>query len=290
MENLDQHFSPNPLVSYMRQPKIFIRLPSGGKWWKEGSLVLPENGEIPVYSMTASDELMLKVPDALMNGQAVVEVIQNCIPNIKNAWDIPSIDVDYVLIAIRLATFGEKMKTPISISGDYDLEHVVDLRTIMDFISTNFSWDPVVPLSSDLTAYVKPMTYRDITNAALQTFETQKLLQIANDESMPEDEKIRVFQESFSKLTKATVGLVEASVFKVDSSHGSTDNPMHIKEFVQNIDRDMFNTIQKHLDELKNRNTLAPIRVPVTDDMRENGVSGEVLEVPLMFDASSFFE
>lgn len=289
MEKPVQQFSPNPLTSYMRQPKIFIRLPSGGNWWKEGSLSLPETGEIPVYSMTAKDELMLKVPDALMNGQAVVDVIQHCIPNIKNAWDIPSIDVDYILIAIRLATFGEQMKTPVNISNDYELEHVVDLRTVMDHISNNFKWDSIIPISHDLTVYVKPLTYKDITNVALQTFETQKLLQIANDEGMSEADKVKAFQESFTKLTQSTVGIVENSVFRVDSSNGSTDNPVHIKEFIQNIDRDVFNTIQSHLENLKNQNTLAPIRVNVTDDMKASGVTGEVIEVPLIFDASSFF-
>ena len=289
MEKPVQQFSPNPLTSYMRQPKIFIRLPSGGKWWKEGSLVLPETGEIPVYSMTAKDELMLKVPDALMNGQAVVDVIQHCIPNIKNAWDIPSIDIDYILIAIRLATFGEQMKTPINVSDTYELEHVVDLRSVMDHISNKFKWDPIIPISQDLTVYVRPLTYKDITKAALQTFETQKLLQVANDESMSEDEKIKVFQESFTKLTQATVGVVESSVFKVDSSNGSTDNPIHIKEFVQNVDREMFNTIQNHLEHLKNQNTLEPIRVSVTEEMRAAGVTGDVVEIPLIFDASSFF-
>lgn len=289
MEKPVQQFSPNPLTSYMRQPKIFIRLPSGGNWWKDGSLSMPENGEIPVYSMTAKDELMLKVPDALMNGQAVVDVIQHCIPNIKNAWDIPSIDIDYVLIAIRLATFGEQMKTPVNVSDDYELEHVVDLRSVMDHISNNFKWDPIIPVSQDLTVYVKPLTYKDITNAALQTFETQKLLQIANDDSMSDDDKVKLFQESFAKLTQATVGIVESSVFKVDSSNGSTDNPSHIKEFVQNVDRDMFNTIQSHLENLKIQNTLAPIRVTVTEDMKANGVTGDVIEVPLVFDASSFF-
>ena len=48
--------SPNPLSSFMRQPKIYIRLPSGGQYWPAGSIIPTENGEFPVYSMTARDE------------------------------------------------------------------------------------------------------------------------------------------------------------------------------------------------------------------------------------------
>ena len=33
--------------------------------------------------MTAKDEMMFKTPDALLNGQATVDVIQSCIPAIN---------------------------------------------------------------------------------------------------------------------------------------------------------------------------------------------------------------
>lgn len=128
MENTQQS---NPLAMFMRQPKIYISLPSGGKYWPVGSLEIPNNNQLAVYSMTARDELLLNIPDALMNGQAVVDVIQNCVPSIKNAWEMPSIDVDVILIAIRLATYGEMMTTPVKF-GEVEMEYKVDLRTVMD--------------------------------------------------------------------------------------------------------------------------------------------------------------
>ena len=85
MQNSPQKI--NPLIGMMRQPKIYIKLPSNGNYWSDGSLQLSPNGEYPVYSMTAKDELILKTPDALLNGQAVVDVIQSCLPNIINAWE-----------------------------------------------------------------------------------------------------------------------------------------------------------------------------------------------------------
>ena len=42
---------------------------------------------------------MMKTPDALVNGETTVEVIQSCMPNIKDAWKIPVIDLDVILIA-----------------------------------------------------------------------------------------------------------------------------------------------------------------------------------------------
>lgn len=280
---------PNPLMSFMRQPKIYIRLPSGGNYWPAGSIDIPENGEFPVFSMTAQDELLLKVPDALMNGQAIVDVVQHCIPNIKNAWHIPSIDMDIILIAIRLATYGERMTTPLTFGEDIEMEYVVDLRTVMDSLMNQITWEPHVPVNEDLTIFVRPINYKQITQLAIGSFETQKIMQVANDDKMTEDEKIKIFKDSFKKLTDITIGMVAESIYRIDSTQGSTDDPNHIKEFINNVDKEVFNVVQQHLEQLKDNNTLKPIVVPVTDEMREKGITTDNVEVPLTFDASTFF-
>ena len=279
----------NPLSMYMRQPKIYIRLPSGGEYWPTGSLDITENSEYPVYSMTAKDELLLKVPDALMNGQAVTDVIQHCIPNIKNAWHVPSIDLDVILIAIRLATYGEMMTVPITIGDTLELEYQVDLRTIMDQLLNQVSWDPVVPIGDDLTVFVKPVDYKSITKSAIQSFETQKIIQMVNNDTLPEDDKIKLFQESFRKISEATLGSVSSSISRIESTNGSTDNPHFIQEFVDNIDKEIFNKIQNHLELLKDKNSIKPMKVAVTEEMKEKGVTGETIDVPITFDPSTFF-
>ena len=273
----------------MRQPKIYIRLPSNGEYWADGSLALSETGEYPVYSMTAKDELMLKVPDAVMNGQAIVEVLQHCLPNIKNAWMVPSIDLDVILIAIRLATYGEKMTTPINFGDDEELEYTVDLRTIMDDLQSQITWNPVVPINENLTVFVRPMNYKQISENALKTFETQKIMQIANNDAMDEETKLSAFKESFKKLTEVTIGMVQAGIYRVDSSEGTTDNPVFIKEFVDNVDKDIFNAVQTHIEKLKENNAIRPLRIAVSDEMRLKGFQGEYVEVPLVFDPATFF-
>ncbi len=274
---------------FMRQPKIYIRLPSQGQYWPEGSLEMTETGEFPVYSMTAKDELMLKVPDALMNGQAVVDVIQHCIPNIKNAWDCPSLDLDIILIAIRLATYGEMMTTPVKFTEELEMEYQVDLRVLMDGLMNQITWNPVVPISGELTVFVKPLTYKHISQAAIKTFETQKIMQVVNDEKISEEQKIKLFKESFKTLTDATLGTITDSIFRIDSIAGSTEDTVHIKEFIDGVDKEIFNVIQKHLDSLRDTNTIKPMRVAVTPEMKERGVEGEFVEVPITFDPSTFF-
>jgi hypothetical protein len=284
-----QKTTPNPLTGLMRQPKIFIRLPSNGQYWEDGSLEVSENGEYPVYSMTAKDELMLKVPDALMNGQAVVDVIQHCIPSIKNAWKTPNLDMDVILIAIRIATYGEKMNIPVRAGGELDLEYTLDLRMVIDSLQNQISWDPVVPVSDDLTLYIKPITYKVMTESALQTFETQKIIQLVNDESIPEEQKIIAFKESFSKLNQLTIGIINQSVYSVESSQGSTTDQKHIQEFMSNADKKVFDTVKEHIDQLRANNSIKPLQIAVTDEMRAQGITEDVIEIPLQFDPSNFF-
>lgn len=287
MEN--QSKSKNPLMSFMRQPKIYISLPSNGEFWPEDSLIISETGEYPVYSMTAKDELLLKVPDALLNGQAVVDVIEHCIPNIKNAWNIPSIDLDVILIALRLATYGEKMKIPLNLDENLDFDYEVDLRLLLDNLKFSISWDPIVTLNDDITVFVKPLTYKQISETALKTFETQKIMNIIDDQNLNDSEKIKLFKESFSKLTEVTLSIVKDSIFKIDSTEGSTDDQSHIQEFLENIDKNMFNAIKNHLDNLKEKNQIQPIKIETPSELKAKGYTEDFIEVPLIFDPSTFF-
>ena len=79
----------NPLAGYFRQPKLYVKLPSGGQFYPEGSLDRSQIDEYPVYAMTAKDELMFKTPDALLNGQATVEVIRAVFLLLKNPGTCP---------------------------------------------------------------------------------------------------------------------------------------------------------------------------------------------------------
>lgn len=266
-----------------------MRLPSNGNFWPAGSIILPENGQLAVYSMTARDEILLNIPDALMNGQAVVDIIQNCIPCIKNAWMAPSIDLDAILVSIRIATYGEMMKTPVTFKNDIEMEYEVDLRYVLDNLINNVKWVDAVPISNELTVFVRPLNYRQATEVSLQSFETQKIINLSNDDTISEDDKVRMFKESFIKLTDSTMSTIINSVVRVDSLQGSTDNPEFIKEFINNIDKDLFKKIYDHLEQLKNNNSIKPVVVAVTDEMRANGVTSDTLEIPLVFDPSTFF-
>jgi hypothetical protein len=76
-QSLPDSKGKNPLANWFRQPKIYVNLPSKGKFYPAGSLDHSSTEEYAVYAMTAKDELMFKTPDAMISGQSTVEVIKS---------------------------------------------------------------------------------------------------------------------------------------------------------------------------------------------------------------------
>jgi hypothetical protein len=278
----------NPLANFMRQPKIYIKLPSGGEFWPAKSIDVPENGEFPVFSMTARDELLFKTPDALMNGQAIVDVIQSCIPSIKNAWDCPTVDLDTILIAIRLATYGAKMpishKVPVI---DEEAEFDLDLASLLDQQQNNIWIDQVV-INQNLIIYVKPLTYKHLTQTSIKSFETARIMNMVNDEKISDEQKIAMFNESFTNLTKVTVDLLSESIYKIVAGDEEVTDARFIMEFVQNSDKEIFAKVQDHLSDLKKRNELKQLEFGTTEEQQERGAP-TTYSVPINFNNSDFF-
>ena len=66
----------NPLSQYFHTPKVYAQLPTRGKFYPSDFLTLAVNGEIAVYPLTAIDQIMLKTPDAMLNGDALLSVFR----------------------------------------------------------------------------------------------------------------------------------------------------------------------------------------------------------------------
>ena len=152
----------NPLAGYFRQPKHYLSLPSGGRWYPPGSLEWSATGELAVYPMTASDEIALKTPDALFSGQSTIDVIQSCVPAIKDAWQIPSVDLDAVLIAIRIATYGANMEiSPTCPKCQSISTYQTDLKQALAQCMGK-KWADLLEIMG-LKIAVRPLSYRQIS-------------------------------------------------------------------------------------------------------------------------------
>jgi hypothetical protein len=289
MSTLPQQSKSNPLAGLMRKPKMAISLPSNGRFWPIGSINISETGEYEVYSMTAKDEILLKNPETQTGGQAVVNVIHSCIPSIVNAWDAPGLDLDTILIAIRIATYGPILKTPVEINGDtYYVD--VNLITVLDNILNSEAWDEQLILDNGMVIFLKPLPYKQISKAGASATETQKIMNVVNNEKLSEDKKLEIFKESFTKLTDITIGVVAESIFKIITADGTTvEDPKFINEFIQQCDREIFNQIRVRMNDLGEKVSIKPVIVPATAEMISNG-SNEQVEVTITFNTDTFFD
>jgi len=277
----------NPLQKYFRQPKIYLTLPSGGQFYPAGSLEVSESGEYPVFPMTARDEIMIKTPDALLNGEATVEVIKSCIPAIKNPWEMPAMDLDACLIAIRIATYGEKMEVSIKVpvtgeEKDFDL----DLRIMLDQFS-NVDYNREVEVNG-MKVLLRPLSYAEFTETSRKTFEEQRIFKVLNDSNISEGDKLSTFNESFRKLTDLTMLTLEKSIAEIQIEEETVSDKEFIREFIQNSDKTLFEKVSDHVEQERTKFQVKPLIVDATPEELEKGVP-ETYEVPVTFDQSSFF-
>ena len=279
--------NPNPLAGHFRQAKIYVTLPSGGKYYPEDSLDMTETGELPVMPMTAKDELALKTPDALLSGQATVDLIHSCIPNIKNAWGMPSLDIDACLIAIRIASYGEHMTiTATAPETKNPVDYTVDLRQVLDRYTNAKFIDTFT--TNDLTVTIRPLTYKEFSKVSMQTFEEQRIFALVNNDKIDEDEKLKQFNTTFTKLRDITLGMVINSVVSIQVGDDVVTDRNHIVEFLENTDKTFFKALSDHIEVQKKEFQVPPMEVRSNEEQLKEGAP-ETFEVPIVFDQSNFF-
>jgi len=271
----------NPLANFYRQPKIYVRLPSKGEFYAPGSLDVSENGEYPVYAMTAKDELLFKTPDALLNGTSTVELIKSCIPAILNPWLMPNIDLDFALIAIRIATYGDKMEVGTNCPHcNADNSYDMDLNAWFN-VFNQFVYEKDIPIDQ-LTVHVRPYTYKEVTKTALKSMEQQRIFQVINDDSLSDEQKLEKFGASFLKLTELTVDIIADCITSIDAPDGSVTDKDMIKDFIANCSKDVFQRIQDHVVQMKERIEFKAQSVTC-------GECDQQFSLPITMDQSNFF-
>ena len=278
----------NPLNKYFRQAAIHVSLPSNGDY--PPHVVTPSaTGEFPVMPMTAKDEIKFKTPDALMNGQGVVDVIQSCMPNIKDAWQIKSHDVDTILIAIRIATYGETMDLQFNVPIiNEQVTHTINLPATLDQIRQD-KIENVITLADGLKFETRPLTYRDMTQTSLQTFQQQKMYSTVQNSDISDEEKVKRFDESFKALTELNSKVLLKNISKITTPEGTeVSDPAQIKEFVDNANATLITELQDKLAVIRVQGSVKPLTLKATEEQIKKGAPA-TYQVPVTFDTANFF-
>lgn len=273
--------SSNPLAKHFRQPAIYLKLPSKGQYWPEDAIRMPVNGEVAIYPMTTKDEITLRTPDALMNGAGVISVIQSCCPEIVDAWRMPSIDVDAVIIAIRIASYGATMEFTSQCPACKEIDNYgLSLQSALDQIRLPDYVTPVETASVKIKLTPQPYFSLNETNQA--QYEEQKLLQTI--ESTDLDPTVRGIEiaKHMEKLIQIGASTLTSSTEYIEADGVRVTNKEHIKEFYQNSNATVVKAVQARLAEINVAGAIKPMHVNCS-------ACNHPFDIQITFDYSAFF-
>jgi hypothetical protein len=271
----------NPLRQFFRQPAIYLTLPTKGEFWHPDAISMPENKELPVLPMTAIDEITYRTPDALFNGQAVINVIQSCLPNILNAWAAPAVDINAILVAIRIASYGHTLEmTTQCPSCKTDEDYGLDLRQVLDQMK---SPDYTKSIQyRDIELFFKPMNYKNLNDNNAMQFEEQRILGMLPDAEIPDQDKMAALSAALKKITEITVRALAQSISTIKTPNALVTEPEYIEEFLKNCDRNLFNQVRDHIINIKTESEIKPVAINCAHCDHE-------YEQMLTLDMTSFF-
>lgn len=279
----------NPLSAYFRAPKLYTKLPSGGQFYADGIMDADStNEELAIFPMTTKDELLLKNPDALLNGEAVSSLIKSCVPQIKQPKKLYSADVDALLIAIRGASSGDEVdvaaKCPKCETTTDITVSVEESLLTMEELNEEYS----LSLSNGLLIKALPFDYNSTIKAGVASFQSTRSMQSISE--MKDDlERLKAFNESFVTLADLNFELLIESLSSItyqneDGEDVSVTDKVTIREFLENTD----NKTGKEIEELVNSINTKGVKqdVKVTCGNEE---CGEEFVAPINFDPVNFF-
>jgi len=275
MENYD-----SPLKKYSRQPKLYIDLPSKGEGYPEGSLLKTE--ELEVYSMTANDEIAVKVPDGLFSGKATISIIQNCIPAIKDASYVTNRDIDYLLAAIRIASYGDSISiTKKCTECENEDTFAFPLQTLLDHLSTaEFLKEIRV---NDFVFRLRPLYYKEIIHNQQESIKLRRYLNQVLDTIDDANERAEKIEEVSHQINEQTKNVICSIITEVVTPEGQSEtNQMFIRDFVLNNEGVYFNELQKIYSKNNEKLSVPSSKVSCSE-------CGAEQQIRPVLDYSSFF-
>jgi hypothetical protein len=251
--------SNNPLKQYFRRPAIYLKLPSGGLGYPNGTINMSETGDLPVYPMTAIDEITARTPDALFNGTAMAELIKSCIPDIKDPWAVNSNDFDAILVAIKAAANGNSMDiTSVCPSCTEVADYSVNLAGLLSTIKAGEYNKPL--LVNDLSITFRPLTYKEMNQAALGQFEVQRTFQaLEAEENM--DVRNAKTQEAVKSITELTMKILAQAIEHIKTPTAVVTEYEYLLDFLTHCDKNMYTAIRDYNSTLREDTQIKPLKL-----------------------------
>lgn len=249
------------LQDYKRQPKLFIDLPSQGHFYDNTVIADNKFSSIPVFGMNAMDEILFKTPDALFTGNATAEVIKSCIPDITDPWKLVGFDIDYILVAIRIATYTDDLPVKTTCpSCSNDNDSILSLTSLIENfnnykIENNFKID-------DLTFKLKPLTYKQMSDIAIENYTLERqIIQIAKNKDFTDNQRDNETQKIYNKMNELNLSTAVLYIQSIDNSANTETDTQLIKDFISTNDTRFYKELKENIFDLSNQWKLPNLEV-----------------------------
>jgi len=270
---------------------MFVPIPSAGKFYDSKVVDMPETLELPIFSMTAKDEMIMKNPDALLNGEAVAQVIHSCVPNIKNARAMLSSDIEVLLVAIQGATYGDDVE--VTAECPQCKEPQTGVASVETAIATMGHIDETYTVEHNgLIIAIRPFTYESTIRAGVTNFKSTRSLQALAD--VPDEmERLRLFNNNFKQIAELNFSLIIDSVASItfnndEGEQEAVTDRHHISEFLNNADNAVGKKIEEQIATLNDIGINHTMRIACEKCIDDEGAS-LIFESKVNFDPVNFF-
>lgn len=239
-----QTIASNPLLARLNKlPGITVRLPSTGIFYTNGELDAEcTNGEVTVFPMTTTDELLMRSADMLFQGTAIDHVFKRCVPQIKKPLELLVGDIDYILTQLRKVSYGSQLpityvcdcaKTPEEIAQrrtEGTDEYLIPIEDLIlsskELNIKNFNSQFKVKLHNGQVVILQPLRFVDFL----------RIQQLQDPEKLSDVENVKEFiSTNFTSITKSVDGIEDRDM---------------IKEWYKELPRTESEAIKRKLDEM----------------------------------------
>lgn len=261
--------STNPLMMALRSriPGETFRLPSQGLFYTDGELSDDVvDGEVHVFPLTALDEITIKTPDKLLSGKAIEDVFIRCIPQVKKPMKLLSKDVDYLMMCLRLISYGDEM----DITYTHTCENAknqtygVALRPLIarakPIDPTSLGTTFTIKVGGSMLVKLRPPVFESVINMYMANFQS-------SNQSI-----------SLEEAQRKLLDVITSTIISVDGE----ENVEHIQEWVKAIPAGWMQQIGEAMQSLGNWGPSTAANLVCKD-------CGEEMEVEIPLNPIAFF-
>lgn len=271
----------NPLQKYFRKASVYFRLPSTDDAYPDDVLQKNPTGEHAVFAMSALDEITARTPDALYNGSAVVDIIQSCIPDIRNAWMLKTQDLDAVLTAIRIASGDGTLDITSECPACKQVaEYTANLTQMLSTLQAGNYAEPLK--IDDLVIQLQSPTYQDLNTVSREQVDIQRAYEQINTIE-DTDQRLKKTTELLHSMNFLTMKLLACSIAFIRTADVYVDETEYIYDFLQHCDRRVFTAIRDRATAERESSTLKPMRIQCVECQH-------IFDQSINMNISDFFE